>query len=186
MIVNFHSLYRWPAYNIKRIKETKIIKKLAVLCFAFAVLLGSVSLGSDRANAAPVSSFSIPTPDASYTEVYNETKTFNNSYTYSMLLSAVTFIVTRKVPALEAKSVAGSAATGAVTNWIQEKLGLSNTYVRVRQGISYNSYYRMYTYVEGVTWYTNNSFITPIDVYYSDTLTRVPDNVLALYGLKNP
>ncbi|TJY39606.1 hypothetical protein E5161_18710 [Cohnella pontilimi] len=162
------------------------MKKIVILLFAFAVLLGSISFGSARVNAAPPINYMDPGGGPSYTLVYSEYKTFDNSYVYSAIFSAVTFIVTKKVPALEAKSVGGSVATGLVTQWIQNKLGLGNTYVQVRQGISYNTYYKMYTYVESVIWYTNNSYITPIDVYYSDTLVRVPDDVLALHGLKNP
>lgn len=163
-----------------------MIKKIAGLFIACAFLLGSVSFVSNNANAAPIINYSIPTPDASYTVVNAEYKTFDNSYFYSAIFSAISFIVTKKMPALEAKSAGTAAATGVITQWIQNKLGASNTYVQVRQGISFNSYYNYYTYVESVIWYTNDSYITPIDVYYADTLTRVPDDVLKLYNLKNP
>ncbi|MDO3680135.1 hypothetical protein [Paenibacillus ehimensis] len=141
--------------------------------------------------AAPsgkIKPFSDETDGGSFTLMNETRKVYDNSYDYSAIYGSLGTLISGLVlPSALGWQVAGGGATSVGATWINNKLGIRNTvYVKVRVGISFNTYYNYYEYVESVTHYNDGSFSTPIDTWYGQTGVRVPDDILARYGLKNP
>lgn len=137
--------------------------------------------------SAPIIQFGIPDPGPSFTLMGERTEIFDNTMTYGtlygMIGSGIAYLV---VPTSLGWALAGGAGTGALTTYVNNLLGIKQIlYTKIRVGLSWNSYLGYYEYVESIVRYTNNSLITVDDVYYVQTGTRVPDDVVRLYGL-NP
>lgn len=130
----------------------------------------------------------VPTPDFSFTLFNQQNKIFDNTYSWTSIYAAIgATIVYIAVPASYGAQLAGGVAMANLTTYINNKLGISSfIYSKIRLGTAYNSYWGYYEYIESLVRYSGSSFSTPIEVIYEPTGTKVPDETLALYGLRNP
>ncbi|UKS26627.1 hypothetical protein LOZ80_34800 [Paenibacillus sp. HWE-109] len=163
----------------------------STLLLTSAIIALTAALSPIQALAAPVSpptTNSIPVPDGSYTlvgESYDST--FVNGQTSIAIGASIKVLLDGIAARYKIKGFWVSGTTGAIGTSIAFQLNsLPKVYYKFRLGISYNDTLKYYEYVNASVEYPDSSYSTPKNVSYWNTGTKVPDETLALYGLKNP
>ncbi|TGV17922.1 hypothetical protein EN829_046975 [Mesorhizobium sp. M00.F.Ca.ET.186.01.1.1] len=166
----------------------KSLLALSSSALAFTFLLSPIQVLAAQPSNAPTIQYSIPDPGASFTLIAEKTETFDNTAVNAAVSSVLSFLFGKVTKLDKVKDSAGKIiGLSTIAAYINGKLSDHRfVYANVRLGISFNSYLGYYEYVESVVHYKDSSFSTPIDVYYAQTGTKVPDDVLAMYGLRNP
>ena len=166
----------------------KSLLALSSSTLAFTFLLSPIQVSASQPSTPAAIQYSIPDPGASFTLIAEKTETFDNT-AVNAVVSAVLSVLFGKVTKLDKVKDSTGKLIGltAIAGYINGKLSDHRlVYANVRLGISFNSHLGYYEYVESVVHYKDSTFSTPKDVFYTQTGTKVPDDVLAMYGLRNP
>jgi hypothetical protein len=194
-----------PIYGILEIYyhiNRRVYMNKKILLSAFAAVMGcsillSPSSVDARVNSEPgniiyiaeerISPRSFPTPGSSFTLVEHMYKTYGNGETVGAIATSVGIAFKQMGKAAGVPGHFIAVGVAAISGWIKNQLeGRLVTYAELRLGISFNTYYGYYEYVETVTHYTDASFSKPKKTQYVQTGYKVPNDILARYGLKNP
>ncbi|MFB6365287.1 hypothetical protein ACFCP7_14620 [Paenibacillus elgii] len=169
-------------------KFTKNTLVLSSSIIALTTALAPFQAAAATQQPSPPVSYSIPDTGSSFTLIAEKTETFDNTLVNGVVSATLSYLFTKVTKLDVVKDKAGYIiGFSALTGYINSKLSDHRlVYAKIRLGISYNSYLGYYEYVESIVQYTNSSFNTPKDVYYVQTGTKVPDDVLAQYNLRNP
>ncbi|MEV2281697.1 hypothetical protein ABNB88_12660, partial [Paenibacillus larvae] len=190
-----------PIHDILPYMGSLYMKKILLSAFAAftgcSFLLSPGSVDARVSNSEPgniiyiaeerISPRSIPTPGGSFTLVEHMYKTYGNGETVGAIATSVGIAFKQMGKAAGVPGHFIAVGVAAISGWIKNQLeGRLVTYAELRLGISYNTYYGYYEYVETVTHYSDGSFSKPKQTQYVQTGYKVPDDILARYGLKNP
>ncbi|MFB6367451.1 hypothetical protein ACFCP7_26075 [Paenibacillus elgii] len=138
-------------------------------------------------NVVKITPTEIPGPDGSWTTVTEQAKIFDNTVEYVIVGAAVKIAFDYFFKGIKKTGTWTSGTTTAISSIIMK--GVSElaqnqyVYVKLRLGISWNSYYGYYEYVNAATFYTDGSFSRPTKTAYEPTGTRVDNEVLKSFGL---
>ncbi|WP_088834466.1 hypothetical protein [Paenibacillus tyrfis] len=129
----------------------------------------------------------IPGPEGSWTTVHDQNRIFDNTYEYLAIGAAVKIAMDYVFKGAKITGTWTSGSTtliaGVVTKAVADLSQNQYVYSKLRLGISWNSYYGYYEYVNAVTFYTDGSFSRPKTTHYAPTGTRVDNEVLKSFGL---
>jgi hypothetical protein len=134
--------------------------------------------------------FSIPVPDGSFTLIGEATD--NNHFFKGQTAIIIGGTVKIALDGLASRYGIKGYAVGGTTSMIGSTIAYlvnnlsPDVYYKHRIGISWNSTYNFYEYINASVRYTDSSYTSILSVEYYNTGYAVPSDVLAKYGLRNP